>query len=76
MITSTSDTMPETRLIEIETKLAYQEDAVAALNEVVCRQQKQIEQLEVTCRLLSERLRQVSEGLAPGALADERPPHY
>ncbi|QSA95657.1 SlyX family protein [Methylococcus sp. EFPC2] len=68
--------MPEDRWVEIETKLAYQEDAVVALNDVVCRQQKQIDQLEETCRLLIERLRQLSEGLGPVQAAEERPPHY
>jgi len=68
--------MIEKRLIELETKLAYQEDAIQALNEVICRQQKQIDQLDATCRLLVERFKtlwaaaQAVEGL------DEKPPHY
>jgi len=33
------------RIISIETKLAYQEDIIQALNDVVCQQDKRIEQL-------------------------------
>ncbi len=65
------------RLIEIETKLAFQEDTIQALNSVVCRQQQQIEQLEATLKLLIERFRQLSADQEPGGKpADERPPHY
>lgn len=65
------------RLIEIETKLAFQEEAIQALNDVVCRQQKQIGQLEATLKMLIDRYRQLSEAL-PSAIKpeDEKPPHY
>ncbi|MFZ4703465.1 MAG: SlyX family protein [Candidatus Methylumidiphilus sp.] len=48
-----------------------------SLNEVVCRQQRQIEQLEATMKLLIDRYRQLSEA-QPSANkpADEKPPHY
>jgi len=65
------------RLIEIETKLAFQEDTIQALNTVVCQQQKQIDQLEATLRLLIDRFRQLSADPPPaGPPADEKPPHY
>ncbi len=35
--------MNETRLVEIETKLAYQEDTIQQLNDVVCLQHNQLE---------------------------------
>ncbi len=63
--------------IEIETKLSFQEDAIQALNDVVCRQQRQIEQLEAAMKLLIDRYRQFSETQPPGnGPADEKPPHY
>lgn len=69
--------MTEERLIEIETRIAYQEDLLQELNEVVCRQRDQIDQLEATCRFLVERLRGMEE--AAGGVqedVDEKPPHY
>jgi SlyX protein len=65
------------RLIEIETKLAFQEDTIQALNDVVCRQQNQIEQLEAKLALLIDRFRQLSEEPAGNHKPqDEKPPHY
>ncbi|TXI86834.1 MAG: SlyX family protein [Cupriavidus sp.] len=69
--------MIESRLMECETRIAYQEDTLRVLNEVVTRQQMQIDQLIMTCRQLAERIaRNASEGAAKGSLADEIPPHY
>ena len=33
------------RIIELETKLSYQEDTITQLNDVVCRQQNQIDEI-------------------------------
>ena len=65
----------EERLIEIETRLAYQEATLQVLNDVVARQQKQIEQLDALCRQLLERYAQTN-GAARGPAVDEIPPHY
>jgi len=68
--------MSEARLLELEFKLAYQEDAIAALNDVIYQQQQRIDSLET--RL--EQYRRDIESLAmqpptpePG---QEQPPHY
>ncbi len=64
------------RIIRIETKIAYQEDTIQSLNEVVCRQQKQIEQLQATCKVLIERLDELSDANNTAKPVDEIPPHY
>ena len=68
--------MIEERLVDLETKLAYQEDTIQALNQVVCEQQKQIDQLAATCKLLVDRIRQLSVPAETDAILDEKPPHY
>ena len=68
--------MDESRLIEIETKLAHQEDLVNELNNVVTDQQAQISRLDELCRALVSRVRSISDGEAVGSPEDERPPHY
>lgn len=70
--------MDDERLVELETKLAYQEETLSVLNDIVTRQQRQIDQLEATCRQLIERLAKVGDGdgALKGSLADEVPPHY
>ena len=65
----------ESRLTEIEIKLALTEDLVDTLNLTVHRQQEQIDMLIHEVRELK---RQVPEGGAgaPRNLRDELPPHY
>jgi len=70
--------MSEARFIDLETKLAYQEDSTQQLSDVVARQQQQIDTLETALRALIERVNslKVQEGAAKTSLADEVPPHY
>jgi len=72
--------MNDERIIELEIKAAYQEDLLLALNQVVSRQQQQIERLEATCRVLNERIKSLSAegryGEDVGGNSYEIPPHY
>ncbi|MES2885851.1 MAG: SlyX family protein [Pseudomonadota bacterium] len=70
--------MSDNRFIDLETKLAYQEDAQQQLSDVVARQQQQIETLEAALRALIDRVNtlNVQEGANKQSLADEVPPHY
>ena len=64
----------ESRITELEIKASFMEDTVEQLNQVIVRQQRQIELL---ARQLSELRDRVPEG-GPGQsnLRDELPPHY
>lgn len=72
--------MIEQRIIAIETKIAYQEDTIAQLNDVVCKQQIQIDALERLTQQLIGRVHDLSEASAQStgvfSATDERPPHY
>ena len=69
--------MSEQRLVDIETKLAYQEDLLLALNGIVASQQQQIDQLEQVCRSLIGHLQDVNELVRDRrGPEDELPPHY
>lgn len=68
--------MNETRLIDIETKLAYQDDLIEEMNKTLYRQQQQIERLEAICEALAGQLRALHEAGNERAPAHERPPHY
>jgi SlyX protein len=72
--------MDEERLISLEIKIAYQEDTITQLNDIVCEQQNQIDALERLTQQLLGRVRDLSDSAsqsANGMLADdERPPHY
>ena len=68
--------MDENRLINIESKLAHQEDMLAELNTAMANQQKQLTLLEDLCETLVSRVRSLSDDGPDGDPADERPPHY
>jgi SlyX protein len=64
------------RLIELETRFAYQEETLQVLSAEVARQGRHVEQLEALCRELLERARNSADGVFRGSAADEVPPHY
>ena len=63
----------EDRFIDIEIKVAYQEDLLQSLNQRVYEQQQQIDKLEQTLLALAQRLREQPQS---GGIANDRPPHY
>lgn len=65
----------EERITELEIKLAYQEDLLQTLNQIVTDQQSQIKQLELTCKSLSEAVLSLAS-IAKGQSGLELPPHY
>ena len=68
--------MSEERLVDIEMKLAHQDQMLLDLNEVVIQQQAKIMQLEELCGSLVDRIRSIGEVLPDESEQDERPPHY
>lgn len=63
------------QLIDLQTRLAYQEDTLRQLDAVTIRQAAQIERLEMALRQLSQRLDGAVEANSPTG-GHERPPHY
>lgn len=64
----------EDRFVDIEIKLAHQEDLVESLNDVVYQQSKRIDQLEALVNKMAEHIRNNQQsGQNPG---NDRPPHY
>ena len=68
--------MSEERFIELESRLAHQDQMLHELNDVVTDQQAKLMHLEELCRTLVDRVRSLGEGMPAGEPADERPPHY
>lgn len=66
----------EDRLIDIESRLAYQDQAISELNDVITRQQGMITKLERLCASMSARIAALAEALPSDGNADETPPHY
>jgi SlyX protein len=64
------------RLIDIETKLAYQEDLIQELNKTIHSQQLRLDQLEEALRSLTLRYNSLAEQGDSEYPVDEKPPHY
>jgi SlyX protein len=67
--------MTESRLTELETKLAFAEDLLETLNQTVVRQQTQLDSMQQQLRLLHQQLQDALPGDARTP-RDEIPPHY
>jgi len=67
--------MDAERLIEIETRIAWQDDALRQLSDALARQQRDIDRLQRLCQALQSQLETVGDAGRP-APANEPPPHY
>jgi SlyX protein len=68
----------EARLEELESRLAFQDDLIESLNEIIARQDRDLIRLEQRVKSLGDKLNDLGEagalsGSSPGY---EIPPHY
>jgi SlyX protein len=63
----------ETRIDDLEMRVAHHEKTIGELNDVITAQWKKIETLERQLRRLGEELQALDPGDAP---ANQKPPHY
>jgi SlyX protein len=66
----------ENRIIELETKVSYQDHTIQELNEVVIQQQQQIDQLEKNVNQLSGHLKSLNPSDLARPEEEAPPPHY
>ena len=67
--------MSDGRIVELEIKVAYQDDLLQSLNDIVSEQQQQLIRLEEICMLLAKKIKNMPEpeDINQGV---EIPPHY
>ena len=63
------------RLTSIEMKLAYMEDFVNQIQDVTVEQAKTIDKLKKEIKMMSEKIRDMSN-VMEGDIPNRRPPHY
>lgn len=68
--------MSEERFIDLETRLAHQDQLLHELNDAVARQQAKIMQLDELCERLVSRVRSIGEAVPDADPGVEKPPHY
>lgn len=74
-MTPDAQTQIDDRLVDLETKAAFTEDLLDGLNQVLVRQQQQIDRLMLAVTRLNHQAAGAEAG-GPGNLRDELPPHY
>jgi SlyX protein len=65
----------QNEIIELETKIAFQEDMIQALNSTLAEQQQELVELKRDIEELQTQLRNLAPSLS-AATTDETPPHY
>lgn len=67
----------EQALVDLQTRLAFQEDTLQSLNDVVADHQREIGDIRRQVGALIDQLEQVLTDLDAGVgVENERPPHY
>lgn len=66
----------EEKIIDLETRLIYAENAVDELNRTVADQNKEIESLRNFCTELKRKLDEIYENGSADAIESRKPPHY
>ncbi|MBQ5632884.1 MAG: SlyX family protein [Treponema sp.] len=65
----------DNRFMAMEMKLAYLEDFVNQIQEVAVEQTKTIDKLKGEIKLMSNKIREMSDSLE-GEIPNRKPPHY
>ncbi|MFQ5354949.1 MAG: SlyX family protein [Mariprofundaceae bacterium] len=66
----------EDRIIDLETKFAYQDHTIQELNEVIIRQQIQIGSLENQLQRIRNHLKEITPSEIEHSEDEAPPPHY
>jgi len=68
----------ESRLEELESRLAFQDDLIESLNKIIARQDRDLIRLEQRMKSLGDKVNDLDDsGAVPGSPPEhEVPPHY
>lgn len=66
----------ENRLIELETKLSFQEDTIHQLSEELIRQGRELEMMRLEMERMKDRMRGMATSIIASQAEETPPPHY
>lgn len=66
----------ESRVTDLETRLAFQDDTIQALNDVLVEQQRLVERLQLQLVALAKRQQEMQGSLGAADEDEAPPPHY
>jgi len=64
------------RIDDLESRIAFQEDAIDKFSDIIARQEKELDQLKRMVLILSTQIRSIDQGDELVSSAQEVPPHY
>lgn len=65
------------QVIELQSRMAYQEDTIQTLNRQMARQADELSLAQKHIQILNQKLNDLTQASDPsGAQTSERPPHY
>lgn len=67
-------TSMEERIIELETRLTFQDDLLQKLDDVIINQQKELDEIKTQLKSINQQLLQVAGLITPDEVG--LPPHY
>ena len=65
----------EERMLDMETKMAYQENTIKELSDIIYEQQKKIDLLEEKIGFLIDQFKGIADS-SGGEIRNDKPPHY
>lgn len=68
--------MMENKIIDLETKLAYQEHTIQELNDALAHQQQELTALKLAMAQVQEMVRQLTPTNIASQAEETPPPHY
>ncbi len=66
----------ENRIIDLQSQLAFQDQTINELNDVITDQQKQIDELRQQIQILEQRIISLAENSGVSGEKEPPPPHY
>ena len=66
----------EERMIELETRMAFQHDTIQQLNDIIAAQQKQLDDLTQMVKIVNRQIKSLPDGISSGGADEPPPPHY
>ena len=66
----------DNRVVELETRIAFQEESIGDLSAVIVRQQAELDKMAQQMQRLTSRLANFEEFGAEGSEPEPPPPHY
>lgn len=68
--------MYKQQIAELESRVAFQDNTIEELNDVVTRQQRQIDQLEKNLHILKDQIKNLASSNIASEDEETPPPHY